>query len=245
MPKVDLVFHLAAQSTVLGALQNPDLTFQTNVVGTYEVLRAAVTNGVKRVIFSSSREVYGDQKSLPVPESAPVSPKNSYGVSKTAGEIYCRHFAQDGIEVVVLRLSNVYGARDRGRVIPLFIERAAAGELLTVFGSAKIVDFLWVEDLVDVLLRASTRSCPENPVNVGSGNGVNLVEVAQRICALTESGSSVRIVAERDPEVGAFTADVTEARKLFDLRCPQDPIEHIDKLIEQFRSEGRARALET
>ena len=72
MTKVDVVFHLAAKSRVLDGTQDPDGVFQTNVIGTHEVLRAAAVNGVKRVIFTSSREVYGDATSIPVQETAPL-----------------------------------------------------------------------------------------------------------------------------------------------------------------------------
>ena len=90
---VDLVYHLAAQSNVLGAVTDIDYSFRANVVGTFEVLKAAAEAGVRRLVFSSSREVYGDPQTLPVPESAPISPKNAYGASKAAGEMYCRAFS--------------------------------------------------------------------------------------------------------------------------------------------------------
>ena len=76
------------------------------------------------MVFTSSREVYGDPDQLPVPESASLRPKNAYGASKVAGEAYCQAFGNDGLETVILRLANVYGPRDRDRVIPLFVENA-------------------------------------------------------------------------------------------------------------------------
>jgi UDP-glucose 4-epimerase len=233
----DLVFHLAGQANVLGAVGDLDYSFETNVVGTYEVLRAAKAAGTKRVIFSSSREVYGEPTSLPVPETAPIAPKNAYGVSKTTGEMYCRLFADRGLEVIVFRLANVYGTRDRERVIPLFAEQSLAGKSLTVFGQNKILDFLWIEDLLDVLCKASTCPCPEGPVNVGSGKGVNLVDLAERISALTSNSSVVQVTEERAPEVGRYVADVGLARKLFDLHCPKDPIEHLPAVVNFIRSE--------
>ena len=242
MAGVDLVYHLAAHSSVLGAAQDLDYSFETNVVGTYEVLRAAASAGVRRLVFSSSREVYGDPASLPVPEDAPASPKNAYGVSKAAGEIYCRLFADAGLEVVVFRLANVYGPRDRDRVIPLFAEQAFEGKPLTVFGSEKILDFLWIEDLVDVLCRASRSSCPSSPVNIGSGKGTNLSDLAERVSKLTGGSSIVHVTEERKPEVGRFVADVTLARELFDLHCPDDPLEHLPEIIEHVQRETQPLA---
>lgn len=239
---VDLVFHLAAQANVLGAVRDLDYSFETNVVGTYEVLRTAKAAGTKRVIFSSSREVYGEPTSLPVPETAPIAPKNAYGVSKATGEMYCRLFEDRGMEVIVFRLANVYGTRDRERAIPLFAEQSLAGKSLTVFGRNKILDFLWIDDLLDVFCKASTCPCPEGPVNVGSGKGVNLVDLAEQISALTGNCSVVQVTEERAPEVGRYVADVGLARRLFDLHCPNAPIEHLPAVVNFIRSEMLAPA---
>lgn len=104
-------------------------------------MSAASECGVRKVIFTSSREVYGQAASLPVPESAPLSPKNAYGASKAAGEVYCRLFAESGMDVEVLRLANVYGPGDSKRVIPLFLANALNGLPLVIHGENKILDF--------------------------------------------------------------------------------------------------------
>ena len=90
MQGCDLVYHLAAQSNVIGAVQDLDYSFSSNVTGTFNVLQAARQAGVRRLVFTSSREVYGDPRQLPVPESDPLHPKNAYGASKVTGEMYCR-----------------------------------------------------------------------------------------------------------------------------------------------------------
>lgn len=239
MRDVDLVYHLAAQSNVLGATRDLDYSFETNVVGTYEVMRAAAEAGVRRVIFSSSREVYGEPVSLPVGETTPLSPKNAYGVSKVAGEMCCRLFDHAGLEVIIFRLANVYGTRDRDRVIPLFAERALAGEPLTVFGNGKIVDFLWIANLVDVLCRAAQGPCPGSAVNLGSGKGTNLVDLARRILSLVGGHSGISVSEERQPEVSRFVADVAAAVNLYQLRCPEDPIEDLPLLVEALRTGSR------
>jgi UDP-glucose 4-epimerase len=239
MAGVDLVYHLAAQSNVLDAVQDPDYTFETNVVGTYEVLRAASRAGVKRVIFSSSREVYGEPASLPVPETAPIAPNNAYGASKAAAEMSCRSFSGRGIDVVILRLANVYGTRDKGRVIPLFSRKALTRETLTVFGRGKILDFLWIDDLIDALCRASRGPCPNTPVNLGSGQGTSLVALAERISSLTGSSAAVQVADLRPCEVSRFVADVTIAQRLFGLHCPADPIEFLPLILDQINREVR------
>ena len=111
---VDIVYHLAAESAVMSAAADPEYCFETNVTGTFRVLRAAEASGAKRIVFSSSREVYGEGVSLPVPESAPISPRNAYGASKAAAEMCCRAFQSAGLEISVVRLANVYGPGDKG-----------------------------------------------------------------------------------------------------------------------------------
>ena len=118
MADATYVFHLAAQSNVMGAIENIDYSFETNVVGTYNVLKAAHAARAKRVLFASSREVYGEAQYVPVDEAHPIASKNTYGASKVAGETYCQVFATNfGLETIILRLANVYGSRDFGRVI--------------------------------------------------------------------------------------------------------------------------------
>jgi len=99
------------------------------------VLAAARDAGVARVVFASSREVYGEVDHVPVAEDRPMDPKNAYGASKVAGEVYCHAIQNtDGLDVSVLRLANVYGAGDRDRVIPIWLDRARRGEDLELYG---------------------------------------------------------------------------------------------------------------
>jgi UDP-glucose 4-epimerase len=219
-----VVFHLAAQSNVMGAVADADYAFSSNVAGTYHVLQAALKAGVKRLVFTSSREVYGDPKRIPVRETSPLRPKNAYGTSKAAGEAYCGLAAQEGLDTVILRLANVYGPGDRDRVIPLFAEAAAAGEPLTVFGEEKILDFVWIGTVVDALVKAGLGRSIRGPVNVGSGKGVTIAELARRIVRLSNSSSPVRILPERVQEVGRFVADITRGRRLLGLNEPEDSL---------------------
>lgn len=231
---VDVLYHLAAQSNVLGAVGDINYSFQTNVAGTFETLKAAAAAGVKRVIFTSSREVYGEPTALPVPETAPLLPKNPYGASKVAAEMYCRVFAGPEMEVYILRLSNVYGPRDSERVIPLFIEKAMRGEPLDVFGPDKVLDFLWIDTLTDLLHRLRNCVCPNIPLNIASGKGTNLIDLAQRISSITGNQSPVRVSANREPEVNQFVADIARAQELLALPSPDDPIEHIPAIVQHF-----------
>ncbi|MCC6386621.1 MAG: SDR family NAD(P)-dependent oxidoreductase [Dehalococcoidia bacterium] len=217
------VFHLAAQSNVMGALSDARYSFTTNVVGTFHVLEAATAAGVERVVFSSSREVYGEPGAVPVCEDAPLLAKNPYGASKLAGEAYCRTWHCAGTGVNILRFANVYGPGDTGRVIPLWIERAAAGLPLEVFGGEQVIDFVPVKLAVRALLGAAERDLGE-PVNIGSGQGTTLLGLAARVRALYPRCPSVEIRPARSAEVVRFVADVGRMREVLGIEPPDDPL---------------------
>lgn len=218
------VFHLAAQSNVMGAVTDIGYSFTTNVVGTYQVLVAAHACGVGRVVFASSREVYGEAESLPVAETHPLNAKNAYGASKAAGELYCRVFRETyGLETAIVRLANVYGPRDYGRVIPLWLDAISAGRDLTVYGGEQVIDFVWVEQVVEALLRAAEVNSPL-PINIGSGRGTPILELAERMLAASGSGSRLDRQPARSVEVARFTADITRMRTLLELEPPADPL---------------------
>jgi len=232
MQGVNVVYHLAAQSNVIGSIADVDYCFSTNVVGTYNVLRAASRHGVRRVLFSSSREVYGEPIGLPVDEGDPLLPINSYGASKLAGEAYCRAFRHVfGLQTVVLRLANVYGQRDRGRVIPLWLEQAAAGEALPVYGGKQLIDFVWIGDTVEALIRASRLDGPLPPINVGSGTGTRIVDLARRIARLTGGHGQLKVLPARPVEVTRFVASVDRMREILGIEPPLDPLDHLPSLV--------------
>jgi nucleoside-diphosphate-sugar epimerase len=227
----DTVYHLAAQSNVMGAVSDVSYSFETNVAGTFNVLQAARARDVRRVVFTSSREVYGEVASLPVSEERPLNAKNAYGASKAAGELYCRVFQSTyGQQIAVLRLANVYGPRDSGRVIPLWLAAAAAGEELTVFGGGQVIDFVWVDQVVEALVRAAAIDLDGAPINVGSGAGTPILDLAERVLGLAGGRSKLERRPARSVEVAQFQADVSRMRSLLGLEPPADPLFGLERL---------------
>jgi UDP-glucose 4-epimerase len=229
MDGIGLVYHLAAQANVLGAVADIDYSFTTNVAGTFEVLSAARECRVRRVVFASSREVYGEAPALPVPESAPINPGNAYGASKAAGELYCRVFMESGMEVVVFRLANVYGPGDAGRVIPLFVANALSGRPLVIYGEKKILDFVWIGDVVDSLVIASDAPVAGQTINIGSGEGTGLADLARRVLQLTGSRSAIEFAGARKAETDRFVADIRLAESLLNYR-PSTALAHLPEV---------------
>jgi len=237
MRGVRRVYHLAAQSNVLGTVADTDYSFTSNVVGTYNVLVAARDAGVERVVFTSSREAYGEVERLPVAEDRPMNPKNAYGASKVAGEVYCRTFQNTyGLDVSVLRLANVYGPGDRDRVIPIWLDRARRGEDLELYGGEQVLDLVRVEQVVEALRRAGDKALGGQPVNVGSGAGTSLRGLAARVQALPGVEVALRVLPPRSIEVTRFIADVALMRTALGLTPPDDPLEGLAALWAEMRA---------
>jgi UDP-glucose 4-epimerase len=231
---VEVVFHLAAQANVIGSEADRDYAFTTNVVGVYTLLKVAEAAGVRRILFSSSREVYGEPDALPVPEDAPLAPKNAYGASKVAGEMYLRIAqARQALETVIFRLANVYGTRDSERVIPLWLGRARRHEDLLLYGGDQIIDFVWVGDVVEAFVLAAQAEQARvvgQTINIGTGAGTPLAVLARRILTLSGSRGGLRIVPARSVEVRRFVADPTRLKTILGLD-PAQPLAHLEELL--------------
>ncbi len=231
----DVVFHLAAQSNVMGAVSNIDYSFETNVVGTFNMLKAARAGAVSRFIFASSREAYGEARYLPVDEEHPLDAKNAYGASKAAGEKYCQVFQNTyGLSTVILRLANVYGPRDFDRVIPIFMERVRAGKNVQIFGGKQVIDFISIEIVVEALMQSVFNTqASEGPTNIGSGKSTTLFELAERILAVLGGKSQIDVQPARSEEVVRYTADVTRMHNIFDLRPPEDALYFLPRMVNE------------
>ena len=216
-----------------GGFQYNAHTFEEVVVQTAAGSAESSTGGVRRVVFASSREVYGEPIELPVDEGQPLLAINFYGASKVVGEAYCRAFRRaSGLDTVILRLANAYGPRDYGRVIPLWIDQAAQGQDLHVYGGKQVLDFVWVEQVVQALISAGAADVALPPINVGSGTGTKLMDLARRIRLLSGGRGQIQIVPARPVEVVQYVARVDRMRSLLGIEPPADPLLHLDKLVQ-------------
>ena len=204
----DIVFHLAAQPNVIGSVKDPEYNFTTNVDGTLNVLKAVKENNVKKVIFSSSREVYGEPKYIPVDEKHPLNPKNLYGKTKVGSEFLCEYFKQCfNLNITIIRIANVFGSRDKDRVIPIFMDNLKNNKDLIVYGGQQILDFIWVEDVVDFLVKAIEHSYSGKIFNLGSGKGTKISDLASMMISLSKSKSKIVTEQKRSFDVERFVYD--------------------------------------
>jgi UDP-glucose 4-epimerase len=235
MRSVEVVYHLAAVSSVGAAQTDPARAYQVNVGGVEEVLKAARAAGVRRVVFASSREVYGEPAELPVPETAPLAPTSVYGFTKAAGESCCR--LAEGCEIAIFRLANVYGPGDCGRVIPIFLEAALSGRPIDLYGGDQTLDFVWIEHVVDAFMAARTSDAVlGRPMNIGSGIGTPISELARAILDLTGSSSPVRRAPAKPFEVRRFVADPRLAQAAIGLPQVSDPLVGLRQVLDWRRT---------
>jgi UDP-glucose 4-epimerase len=226
MQGCSVVFHLAADATVMGCEQDPDHANEVNAGGTYNVLRMARELGVHRVVVASSREVYGEPTTLPVSESASIQPKNVYGCTKAAAEMYC-NWAASFMQVSVLRLTNVIGPGDTGRVIPRFLASARSQSPLVVYGGNQVLDFVGVDVVTRAFLRVACGEYVPGAVNVGSGRGTSVLEAASRVIAACTSSSELQILPSRDVEVTKFIAATNRMAADLGIAPDDDPWRHL------------------
>jgi UDP-N-acetylglucosamine/UDP-N-acetyl-alpha-D-glucosaminouronate 4-epimerase len=186
----EVVFHTVALPRIARSIEDPLGTHATNVTGTLRVLKAAHDAGVRRVVYSSSSSVYGDQPVLPLTEDMPPNPLNPYACQKYMGEIYARNFQRTfGLQTVILRYFNVYGPRQVMEglyklVIGIFMEQRQQGRPLTIHGDGEQTrDFTWVGDVVraNALAGESSAVGKGEIINVGSGAETSVNRIAELI----------------------------------------------------------------
>lgn len=178
----EVIFHLAAQTSVPFSMENPQEDCKINVVGTVNVLEAAKKAGA-RLVFASSCAVYGNPE-RPTPETHPTKPIAFYGLTKLLGENYLRFYQEIyGLEVVMLRIFNVYGPNCHGVLYDFLNKLQKTPDKLEILGTGKQSrDFVYIADMVNALLKAAT--VPEaagQAFNIGTGKTTSVAELAKML----------------------------------------------------------------
>jgi UDP-glucose 4-epimerase len=216
---VDVVFNLAGRTSHVASMRSPALDLHANCAAQLGFLEACRRSGPPlRLVFTSTRQVYGAPKELPVAESHPLDPPDINAVHKLAAESYHRiHARTTGAEVVCLRLTNVYGPRQslQGALLgffPTFLSRALRNEPIELFDAGRVRrDLLFVDDVVDALLRAGASPAAAGQIfNVGCDQGFTLREVAERLIALAGGGRVVDVPLPKERhsvDIGDYLTD--------------------------------------
>ena len=227
---VEKVIHLAAITSVQESINNPELTMETNVNGSKNLMKACLETGVKRVVFASSAAIYGENQNLPIKEQdAGLFPLISpYAESKLANEIDIHALSGDSISSIGLRFFNIYGHNDlfEGQlvsVIPAFVEKIRHRQSPSIYGDGSATrDFIHLSDVYSAIMRAlvvdKTILNNSRNYNIASGTAVSMLELVNSINnqmnQINENWISIspKIGESRQGDISHSCADITLAR---------------------------------
>lgn len=204
----DIVYHLAATLGVKRTVERPVMVMETNIFGTYSVLRAALLAHVKKVVNISSSAVYGNTPENPMTEDGLMRPESPYSSSKLAAEKIMMAYMQEyGIKTTSLRLFNAYGPRQEstpyGFVISIFIRRLLEGLPPEIFGEGdQTRDFCYVEDSVSAIIKAGESSASDGGVfNVCTGSTITIYELAKTLCDMIGKDIEPKFLPKREGDI--------------------------------------------
>ena len=214
--KQDIVIHLASYPRAKIVNEQPEMGVENIVVGTTGMLQDCVEYGIKRFVYVSSSMIYGDFADGADEKTVP-NPINIYGEAKLTGERLTQQFNRAfGLEYVIARPSGVYGAGDiPDRVLSKFFAAAMHNRDITVHGADNRVDFTYVEDAADGIIRCALEKQAANQIfNITAGSAINLNEAAKKIVQLTGSKSQVKDTGKNKLYPNRGTLDVSQAQQL-------------------------------
>ena len=215
----DIVFHLAAQTSVSRSNQDPVQDGQSNVIGTLRLLEAIRRSGVDKIIYSSTGgALYGNPATVPCPEDTPIRPLSPYGLSKYLAEQYVELYGRRyQLNYTILRYGNVYGPRQdphgESGVVAIFTQAMLRGKQPTVYGDGdQERDFVYVSDVVDANLKAMEEG-DDQAFNIGTGQGTTVNQIFQVLRSIIGYRWDAEHLAIRPGEVYRISLDCTRAAK--------------------------------
>jgi UDP-glucose 4-epimerase len=235
----DWVFHLAGMADIVPSIEAPRAYFESNVIGTFNVLEEARRVSASRFVYTASSTCYGLPEVFPTPEQASIDCRYPYAETKYVGEHLAMHWAGCyGLPVVSLRLFNVYGPRSRttgayGAVFGVFLAQKLAGEPFTVVGDGEQTrDFTYVTDVVQGMICAADSDLHGEAINIASGKPQSI----NRLVELLEG--DVTHIPKRPGEPDCTWADITKADRMLGWQPTisfEDGVARMRERIEDWR----------
>ncbi len=222
----DVVFNLAGQVSHVDSMDDPLFDLDVNTTSQFrflELLRRE--NPTATVVYTSTRQIFGKPRYLPVDEEHPVAPVDVNGITKYATEqLHLLYHDVYGLPATAVRLTNVFGPRQRLRddlqgFLPIFVRRALAGDAISVFGDGEQQrDCLYVDDVVDCLLLAAAASdAPGQIFNVGNDERLSLGAIADTVVEVAGTGRVEHVPwpPDRDAiDIGSYFGDSSKAKRM-------------------------------
>lgn len=214
----DYVFHLAAMISVPESMSKMEECVDINVNGLLTVLEESAKAGVKKLCFSTSAAIYGDNPVVPKVETMIPEPKSPYAITKLDGEYYCNIFTQTGkLKTACLRYFNVFGPRQDPKsayaaAVPIFTAKAIANEDITIFGDGEQTrDFIYVKDIVEANVFMATHDFT-GVYNIAYGGRITINDLVKQIMEVTHSKSRVLHLEERPGDVKHSMAGIEKLK---------------------------------
>lgn len=232
---IDLIIHLAANARVYELVENPSLAID-NIKMLFNVLEYCKKYD-KKLIFTSSREVYGNSDKTTYSESDLNidNCESQYAASKIAGESLIHSYNRCyNIEFIIIRLSNIYGMYDdSNRVIPLFTKLSKLNKSLTIYGKEKYLDFTYIDDSIQGIMKCICKfeENKNNTFNISSGKGTSIIEVADLIKKFTGSDGKIIENSNRKGETVNFITNISKAKERLNYKPTIDIKEGLLRLI--------------
>ena len=212
----DVIVHMAAEPNLRAVKANPEKAYKTMTMGVMNVVKRFNESTINpQFVFISSSMVYGDFKDG-MKEDGNTKPKNIYGEAKLAGERFTKLFQKrDNLDYIVIRPSGVYGPGDMpDRVVSKFFEKAMKNDPITLHNGDNKVDFTYVEDTVQGIIKAATSSVANVSFNITQGNATSLRKLAETIIEITGSESELEDIGNHDLYPMRGTLDISRAKDL-------------------------------
>ena len=221
----DYIFHLAGQVGYLDAKEKPFLDLDFNGRGNLIILEAVKNKAAEaRILFSSSRLVYGKIQQVPVKESHATQPLSLYGIHKLLGEKYYAYYAHNfGIHGLSLRIPNPYGPRQQMKhskyaIVGWFIRQALEGKKIKIYGDGKqLRDYIYIDDIVEAMMRLIIKGQDGEAYNIGGGQGVTFTEMVDAVIEAVGQGEKEYVPWPADyekNETGDYVADITKIQAI-------------------------------
>ena len=244
---IDLIIHLAANARVYNLVINPALALE-NIITTHNILEFARKNKIRKFIFSSSREVYGNKEKI-ISKEDDVNIQlceSPYTASKIADEALIHAYHKCfGIDYIIFRFSNVYGKYDQSdRFVPLMIRKMLKNQNVYIFGKNKLLDFTYIDDCINGIIKGINKfpKVKNDTFNIASGKADKLIDVANLLKQSLRSKSKIFIKPNRPGEVVQYIANISKAKKILDYQ-PKYSIQKGIKLSINWYVENQSLAL--
>lgn len=228
---IDFLAHLAWSSVPQDASDNPAHDAQTNIIGGIHLLEAAVTAGIKKIIFvSTGGALYGVPEYTPIKETHPLRPISAYGISKMAMERYVHFFYKNhGLDYTILRVANAYGTRQnltKGQgVIGIWLHKMQQQQPIEIWGDGSAVrDYIYVKDIATAVAKSIDYQGKEKLFNLGAGKGHSLNEILTIFKKISPQPMEINYLPSRSFDVPVNVLDNQKIQQAFDWQ-PQVALE--------------------